>query len=83
VGNVYRAAVKGYRGSEDVLACRMKRGGISFGKLLTAVQMLSEGGLLTEENDGGIWRIESLEASGKKIALEETPTAKNVGYINM
>ena len=82
-GMVYRTAVKGYRGSEDVLACRMKRGGIGFGKLLTAVQMLSEGGFLTAENEGGVWRIEVSDSSAQKIALEETPTAKHIGYVNI
>ncbi len=84
VGAVYRTAAKGYRGGADVLGCRMKRGGIGFGKLLTALQLLTEGGLLTSENDGFVLRLTAVQPNedGKKIDLEQTPTAGRVGYIN-
>lgn len=83
VGIVYRAAAKGYRGGEDVLGCRVKRAGIGFGRLLTALQMLTEGGLLVIENDGTVMRIDVRPSqTAGKIALENTPTAISVGYTN-
>lgn len=85
VGSIYRTAAKGYRGGADVLGCRMKRAGIGFGKLLTALQILTEGSLLHCEDDGFVVRIRAVEhnAQGGKIALENTPTALRVGYTNL
>lgn len=85
VGNVYRTAVKGYRGAADVLGCRMKRRGINYAKLLTSLRILTEGGLIEYEDNGAILKIsakQSTEHDGK-IALENTPTAVHTGYSNM
>ncbi len=83
-GVIYRTAVNGYRGAADVLGCRMKRVGIGFGKLLTGLQILTEGGLLNCQDDGFVLRVKAVEHSsdGGKIALQNTPTALRVGYTN-
>ena len=84
VGVIYRMAAEGYRGGEDVIGCRMKRAGVGYAKLLTSLRILTEGGLLHMENDGFVLKIEPSAHNAKdgKIALENTPTAQRVGYIN-
>lgn len=84
VGAVYRAAVKGYRGGEDVLSCRMRHMGITHAKLLTSLQMLKEGGLIAYEDNGTMIKVSPLPNTGsnQKIALENTPTAILAGYSN-
>lgn len=84
VGEIYRTAAKGYRGGADVLGCRMKRSGIPFARLLTALQMLTESGLLQTEDDGTVIKIQASQHTSRdgKIALEATPTAMRVGYTN-
>lgn len=79
---IYRAVAKGYHGSADVLACRMKRAGIGFGKLLMTLAILSEGGLLHCEDDGFILKISPVQRSDK-AALEDTPAARRIGYRNV
>lgn len=85
VGNVYRTAVRGYRGATDVLGCRMKRMGINYAKLLTSLRILTEGGLIEYEDNGTILKISAAQspAHNGKIALENTPTAVRTGYSNM
>lgn len=84
VGAIYRTAVKGYRGGEDVLSCRMKHMGISHAKLLTSLQILKEGGLIEYEDDGMMIKISPAPniSSNEKIALENTRTAILAGYSN-
>ena len=84
LGTVYRAVSEGYAGEADVLGCRVKRMGVGFGVLLTSLQILSEGGLLTLEDDGNIICVDPVERkTGDKISPEKTPTAIRVGYKNV
>ena len=85
LGNVYRAVSGGYRGEPEVLGCRMKRSGVSFGALLTSIQILYEGGLLTVSDNGNVIQIESVYRGERpgKISPENTPTAARVGYRNI
>lgn len=85
VGNIYRAAVKGYRGDANVLGCRMKHLGINYAKLLTSLKILNEGGLIEYEDNGIILKISAAELSehNSKIDLEHTPTAERIGYSNI
>ena len=85
LGAVYRVARGGYRGGEDMLCCQARRDGVGYGKLLTALTILAEGGLVHQAFDGTVWRVEAPEqpAGAGRVALENTPTARRIGYRNV